>query len=48
VSSAFPTGFSPYWRMLPLSRMKMFLAGYFFVGAAGGFALDLLQLNSLG
>jgi sigma-B regulation protein RsbU (phosphoserine phosphatase) len=46
VSSAFPTGFSPYWRMLPLGRMKMFLAGYFFVGAAGGFALDLLQLNA--
>jgi len=26
--------------------MKMFLAGYFFVGAAGGFAFDLLQLNA--
>jgi len=46
VSSAFPTTFSPYWRMLPLGRMKMFLAGYFFIGAAGGFALDLLQLNA--
>ncbi len=46
VSSAFPTTFSPYWRVLPLRRMKMFLAGYFFVGAAGGFALDLLQLNA--
>ena len=46
VSSAFPTTFSPYWRALPLSRMKMFMAGYFFVGAAGGFALDLLQLNA--
>ena len=46
-SSAFPTTFSPYWRMLPLGRMKMFLAGYFFVGAAGGFAFDLLQLNAL-
>ena len=46
VSSAFPTAFSPYWRVLPLGRMKMFLAGYFFVGAAGGFALDLLQLNA--
>jgi hypothetical protein len=45
-SSAFPTAFSPYWRALPLGRMKMFLAGYFFVGAAGGFALDLLQLNA--
>jgi hypothetical protein len=46
VSSAFPTTFSPYWRVLPLGRMKMFLAGYFFVGAAGGFACDLLQLNA--
>ncbi len=46
VSSAFPTAFSPYWRMVPLGRMKMFLAGYFFVGAAGGFAFDLLQLNA--
>jgi hypothetical protein len=45
VSSAFPTTFSPYWRVLPLGRMKMFLAGYFFVGAAGGFTCDLLQLN---
>ena len=33
-SSAFPTAFSPYLRVLPLGRMKMFLAGYFFVGAA--------------
>src|SRR5580692_2453316 len=46
LSSAFPTAFSPYWRVLPLGRMKMFLAGYFFVGAAGGFAFDLLQLNA--
>ncbi len=46
VRSAFPTTFSPYWRMLPLGRMKMFLAGYLFVGAAGGFAVDLLQLNA--
>jgi hypothetical protein len=46
VSSAFPTTFSPYWRVLPLGRMKMFLAGYFFIGAAGGFAIDLLQLNA--
>ena len=46
VRSAFPTAFSPYWHMLPLGRMKMFLAGYFFIGAAGGFAFDLLQLNA--
>jgi len=46
VRSAFPTTFSPYWRKVPLDRMKMFLAGYFLVGAAGGFAFDLLQLNT--
>ena len=46
VSSAYPATFSPYWRVLPLGRMKMFLAGYFLVGAAGGFAIDLLQLNA--
>src|SRR4029077_18749332 len=45
-SLAFPPPFSPYWRALPLGRMKMFLAGYFLVGAAGGFAFDLLQLNA--
>jgi hypothetical protein len=26
--------------------MKTLLAGYFLVGAAGGFAFDLLQLNA--
>jgi Stage II sporulation protein E (SpoIIE) len=46
VRSAFPSAFSPYWRVLPLGRMKMFLAGYFFNGAAAGFAFDLLQLNT--
>jgi sigma-B regulation protein RsbU (phosphoserine phosphatase) len=44
--SAYPAAFSPYWRVLPLWRMKTFLAGYFFIGAAGGFAFDLLQLNA--
>ncbi len=46
VRSGLPTAFSPYWHVLPLGRMKTFLAGYFFIGAAGGFALDLLQLNA--
>jgi hypothetical protein len=46
LTSAYPTAFSPYWRVLPLGRMKMLLAGYFFLGAAGGFAIDLLQLNA--
>jgi hypothetical protein len=46
VRSAFPTAFSPYWHMLPLARMKTLLSGYFCIGAAGGFAFDLLQLNA--
>jgi hypothetical protein len=46
VRSAFPSAFSPYWHVLPLGRMKTLLAGYFFIGAAGGFAFDLLQLNA--
>ncbi|HEY6333119.1 MAG TPA: hypothetical protein VI756_27600, partial [Blastocatellia bacterium] len=46
VRSAFPTAFSPYRDVLPLGRMKALLAGYFFIGAAGGFAFDLLQLNA--
>ena len=31
VRSGFPTAFSPYWHMLPLRRLKTFLAGYFFI-----------------
>ena len=46
VRSGYPAAFSPYWHVLPLARMKTFLAGYFFIGAAGGFAFDLLQLNA--
>ncbi len=46
LTSAYPAAFSPFWRMLPLGRMKTFLAGYFFVGAAAGFVFDLLQLNA--
>src|ERR1022692_533441 len=46
VRSAFPAAFSPYWHVLPLGRMKTLLAGYFFIGAAGGFAFGLLQLNA--
>jgi hypothetical protein len=46
VRSAFPTALSPYWHVLPLGRMKTLLTGYFFIGAAGGLAFDLLQLNA--
>jgi hypothetical protein len=44
--SGFPSAFSPYWHQLPLRRMKTLLAGYFFIGAAAGFAFDLLQPNA--
>src|SRR5215471_7613799 len=45
LSSAFPSAASPYWRALPIRRMKSLLAGTFFVSAVAGFAADLLQLN---
>ena len=45
LSSAFPSATSPYWRALPLRRMKSLLAGAFFITAVAGFAADLLQLN---
>ena len=43
--SAFPSASNPYWRALPVRRMKSLLAGTFFVTAVAGFAADLLQLN---
>src|SRR5215469_2938103 len=43
--SAFPSASSPYWRALPLRRMKSLLAGVFFTTAVVGFVADLLQLN---
>ena len=45
LSSAFPSAASPYWRALPLRRMKSLLAGAFFITAIAGFAANLLQLN---
>ena len=45
LSSAFPSAASPYWRALPLRRMKSLLAGVFFTSAVVGFAADLVQLN---
>jgi len=45
LSSAFPSASNPYWRALPLRRMKSLLAGTFFVTAVAGFAADLAQLN---
>jgi serine phosphatase RsbU (regulator of sigma subunit) len=44
--SAFPTALSPYWRTLPIGRMKLFLAGTFLSASAAGFCFDLLQLNA--
>jgi serine phosphatase RsbU (regulator of sigma subunit) len=45
LSSAFPSAASPYWRALPLRRMKSLLTGVFFTTAVVGFAGDLVQLN---
>lgn len=46
VGSAWPTAYSPYWRALPVGRMKMLLAGTFLIASAVGFALDLMQLKA--
>ena len=45
LSSAYPSAADPYWRALPLRRMKKLLMGAFFLAAGGGFAVDLLLLN---
>lgn len=45
LSTAFPSPSNPYWRALPLRRMKGLLAGVFFINAVVGFAADLAQLN---
>jgi serine phosphatase RsbU (regulator of sigma subunit) len=45
LSSAFPSASNPYWRALPLRRVKRLLAGVFFTSAVIGFAADLVQLN---
>jgi hypothetical protein len=44
--SAFPSALSPYWRTLPIGRMKLLLAGTFLSFSAVGFCFDLLQLNA--
>ena len=46
LGSAYPTAGSPYWRALPLRRMKSLLAGVFFTTAVAGFAANLVQLNA--
>jgi len=46
LSTAFPTASSPYWRALPIRRMKSLLAGVFFTASVVGFAFDLMQLHA--
>jgi len=46
VRAAYPSGSSPYWRALPLRRMKSLVAGAFLLGSVGGFALNLLQFGA--
>ena len=45
--SAYPSASSPYWRALPLGRMKKVLLGVFLTSAGIGFAFDLLLLACL-
>ena len=43
--TAYPNFSIPYWRALPLGRMKKLLAGVFFTTVGAGFALDLFQID---
>jgi hypothetical protein len=43
--AAYPSASSPYWRALPLRRMKKLLLGAFLTSAGVGFAFNLLQIN---
>jgi serine phosphatase RsbU (regulator of sigma subunit) len=45
LSTAYPSSASPYWRALPVKRLKKLFAGTFFAAAGIGFAVDLLLLN---
>jgi hypothetical protein len=43
--SGYPNFSSPYWRALPLGRMKKLLVGVFFITAGVGFAVDLFLID---
>ena len=43
--SAYPNFSSPYWRALPLGRMKKLLVGVFFTTGGVGFAVDLFLID---
>jgi hypothetical protein len=43
--SAYPNFSSPYWRALPLGRMKKLLVGVFFITAGVSFAVDLFLID---
>jgi serine phosphatase RsbU (regulator of sigma subunit) len=45
LGSAFPSAFSPYWRTLPMRRMKKLLIAAFFTFSVVGFVIDLLSLD---
>jgi serine phosphatase RsbU (regulator of sigma subunit) len=45
LGSAFPSAFSPYWRTLPMRRMKKLLTAAFFIFSVIGFVIDLLLLD---
>ena len=43
--SGYPNFSSPYWRALPLGRMKKLLVGVFFITGGVGFAVDLFLID---
>jgi hypothetical protein len=45
LGSAFPSAFSPYWRTLPMRRMKKLLTAALFIFSVIGFVVDLLSLG---
>jgi hypothetical protein len=45
LGTAYPNASMPYWRTMPLGRMKKLLAAAFFTVSVLGFVLDLLWLN---
>ena len=43
--SGYPNFSSPYWRTLPLRRMKRLMVGVFLITGGVGFAVDLFQID---
>jgi hypothetical protein len=41
-----PSGSNPYWRSVPIRRMKRLLVGTFLLGAIAGFAVNLTMIDT--